>query len=345
MTERTQGDQPASADSHGEVPSKKDSLQTRRTERRVGIEVQNVTDHLQCLSIASANSDMDLFPDDVGDELEQVNGIDDTSKELLGATSADFSGMGSKETLQSGFSGMGSKETLQSGFSGVGSKETLQYSFLEGDVDGDKRNQEMEQESLHRKETELNMRTNRLRDDMDLESRKLHPANNKFNQLISQVDSLSEDIYDFIDENPFNEIGKSFEDIDTVITKMEKMRSDFRLAHKELRMSFGERRYSESFEGYYKQKLNDIKVFLNEVRYRRKSLRDVEDRAKDSQYKTHKLKLQFLRNEIIRIITHLSNKFHIELSTEDDEEIKKRKDELVSDIKSIGTIPKKIEEL
>ena len=106
MTERTQGDQPASADSLGEVPSKKDSLQTRRTVRRVGIEVQNVTDHLQCLSIASPSIDMELFPDEDAAEPEKVNGNEDSGKGLLGATSADFLGVGSKETLQSGFSGV-----------------------------------------------------------------------------------------------------------------------------------------------------------------------------------------------------------------------------------------------
>ena len=205
-------------------------------------------------------------------------------------------------------------------------------------------NREM-QDHLYRKYIELDLRAERLRASVDSESKKLDEANRKFNQMISHVDSLSEDIDDFIDENPVRELGNLLEDIDLVISKVEKMRSDFRTVHKELRMNYGEKRYRSTFEGYYKQKLDQIKLFICEVRYKRKSIRAVEDKVRVSQHKAHERKLEFVRSEIKCLITHFSNKFDVDLANEDDKEIKKRKEELTSDLKTLGTIPKKIEEL
>ena len=86
-------------------------------------------------------------------------------------------------------------------------------------------------------------------------------------------------------------------------------------------------------------------MYVGKVHDKRRGIRSLEEKAKDSRNIAHGKKLEFQRTEVRRIITHLSNKFDLELSEEDDEEIKKRKDELVSDLKLLQTIPKKIEEL
>ena len=53
-------------------------------------------------------------------------------------------------------------------------------------------------------------------------------------KMISQLQALSDDIDDYIDENPSNEICESLSDLDFVIRKMEEMRSIYRSKHKEL---------------------------------------------------------------------------------------------------------------
>ena len=215
--------------------------------------MQNITDHLQCLSIASTNPGMDDF------EEFPTPSLDDELRGAIGKSPP---------------------------------KDVRLKDPLAINVDGERKELELE-ESLYRKQVELDIRAELLEAKVHSESRKMDEANSRFNQMISQVDSLSEDIDDFMDEYHPRDLSNSLEDIDVVITRIERLRSEFRTAHKELRMAYGERRYSNTFQGYYTQKLEDIKVFIGKVRDKRRSIRDLEDKAKDSLNRAHGRKLEF----------------------------------------------------
>ena len=203
------------------------------------------------------------------------------------------------------------------------------------------------EDSLHRRQVELNIRSEMLKaTNIDSERKRLDDSHEKFTQLFSQVDTISEVIDDFIEENPHQELGSSMSDIDQIISKVEGMRSEFRSIHKELRIFCGEQRYNDDqFSNQYKEKLIEIKEYLTNVRGVRKQIRELEDKARLNSHIAHGKKLKFLGTEVRRIITHLQNKFEISLGDEDDEEIKKRKEELSDDLKSFITIPKKIQEI
>ena len=208
-------------------------------------------------------------------------------------------------------------------------------------LDGDER---IAQEALYRKQIELEIRSELLHADMESETRKLNEPN-KFSQLISQADSIGEDIDDYIDDYPVYELANSVDDLDHAVDKVERMRSEFRTVHKEIRIFYGERRYQQDFINGYKSKLDTIREYLSNVRDKRKLLREDQDRLRMDQEFAHAKKLRFLGTEVRRIISHLTNKFDIDLADEEDDEIKKRKEELNNDSNSLMVIPKKIEEL
>ena len=208
-------------------------------------------------------------------------------------------------------------------------------------LDGDER---IAQEALYRKQIELEIRSELLHADMESETRKLNEPN-KFSQLISQADSIGEDIDDYIDDYPVYELANSVDDLDHAVDKVERMRSEFRTVHKEIRIFYGERRYQQDFINGYKSKLDTIREYLSNVQDKRKLLREDQDRLRMDQEFAHAKKLRFLGTEVRRIISHLTNKFDIDLADEEDDEIKKRKEELNNDSNSLMVIPKKIEEL
>ena len=254
MTERTQDHSDrVTPNSSGEIPLKV-SLLTKHRERRTGIEVQNVTDFFQCLSIASTNSEMDAPEDHYGGQ--KRSGDEDDNE--LGLRNAAVAVSPTKDVKLK--------------------DPPSDRSNILNDYGGDS---ELE-DALYRKKLELDIRAELLQANMNSESRKLDEANSKFNQLISQADSLSDDINGFIDEYQPRDLSNYLKDIDGVISKIERLRSDFRTVHKELRMSYGDRRYNNTFQEFYTQKLQDIKHFIHQLHEKRRSIRGVEDRAKDS---------------------------------------------------------------
>lgn len=63
---------------------------------------------------------------------------------------------------------------------------------------------------------------------------KMKDKKNVHLQLSTEESTISEDINDFIDENPIEISCDSIEDIDEIISKTEKIRSYYRSKHKEL---------------------------------------------------------------------------------------------------------------
>ena len=161
-------------------------------------------------------------------------------------------------------------------------------------------------------------------------------------QLIGQAESISEDIDCFIEENPPADFGNSIEDLDKIINRIEDMRSSFRGKHKEIRahctpgLLLG-----KSFNAT----LEAVKLYLKQVRDKRKSLRDGEDVQKLALVAAKQEKLVFLGKEVRRTISDLYVTFSSVLDDESDENITKRKEELPGLVKIVNKIPKRIEEI
>ena len=131
MTESTRRKQPnkAAIDSNGEVPLRRSSLPTRNNGRRT-VKVQNITDFLQCLSIASTNS----MESEVGKKMV-ADDFDSENDTLLGAKAPDVR---------------------------LKNTDSLQYEMHQYDENNQEKDN-LEKESLYRKQVELEIRTEMLR--------------------------------------------------------------------------------------------------------------------------------------------------------------------------------------
>ena len=163
-----------------------------------------------------------------------------------------------------------------------------------------------------------------------------------FKHIKGQRDSLSEDISDFIDENPADEFENSIEDLDKCVVRIEDLRSAFRTKNKEL-LNNCHPNDIDKFEQFSNRVLDQIKDYLKRLKDKRKSLRTTEANNKAMLVQNKASKLKFMNEEVKRIITSLQTTFSTDLKNKSDEEITKLRNEISDHLKIFQTIPKKIE--
>ena len=96
---------------------------------------------------------------------------------------------------------------------------------------------------------------------------------NKFEsvqQLAAQIATIS----DYIDD-PIEDICSSIEDFDVIIVKTQKLRTQYRSKHQEIRISLGNQ-YSETYEVTCEEKLALIKEYIKKAKDARKNMRHQE---------------------------------------------------------------------
>ena len=91
-------------------------------------------------------------------------------------------------------------------------------------------------------------------------------------QLTSHIDALSDDIDDFMDENPVSDAAGSADELEKIVCHMEKLRSGYRSKHKELEKLMG-MNYQNIHGSAYHEKLNTIKLFVKKAQSEKKRLR------------------------------------------------------------------------
>ena len=132
--------------------------------------------------------------------------------------------------------------------------------------------------------------------------------------LKSQAGSLSEDITDFIDENPAKEFSSSIEDLDKCVARIEDLRSAFRTKHKEL-LSHCHLDHIRNLEDPYLAKMSEVKSYLKELKSKRKALRDNEEGRRAKLVQDRESKVKFINEEVRRIIKSLNDVFSDDLDT------------------------------
>ena len=163
-------------------------------------------------------------------------------------------------------------------------------------------------------------------------------------QLVSQIDTVSLDIIDFIEENPTQHVVLSVEDMDKMISRIEELRSKYRGSHRELQRYIGNT-YNENFLQGYNMKLHDIKCFIKEVKAKRNNSRLDQDIAKNNSAMLQAKKLQFLVSETDRRIGSLESIFSEDLNAILDEDIVTRKGAFPEHQKEMQYIAKNIQEI
>ena len=164
-------------------------------------------------------------------------------------------------------------------------------------------------------------------------------------QLVSHIDALSGDIADFIDENPITHVSLTVADLDAMISKIEEYRSVYRVKHRELEHSVGNDDYSIRFLPDYTRTLREIKSYIVDVKGKRNAQRLDQDLARNDVAMQQAKKLEFLRSEADRQISHLELVFDEDLSEISDEDVTTRKSALPDQQKQIQSISQCIQNL
>ena len=163
--------------------------------------------------------------------------------------------------------------------------------------------------------------------------------------LAIQEASIGEDIDDFIEENPLEDIGSSVSDLDGAINNIENLRSAYRNKHKEVVNAVGADQYSADDETKFQTRLTAIKKYILGAKAGRKLLRDGEDGVKAEAEQQKKRKLKFLGDEATRLMTDLEAKFTKELKDKSNEEISRLKNDLSQLPKDLQSVAKTIKDI
>ena len=165
----------------------------------------------------------------------------------------------------------------------------------------------------------------------------------QLDQLKAQVESLGEDIDDFLDENPVSNIFSSIPDLDDAIKGVENHRSFYRSKHKELAQACTKEEYDDLYVKEYNLRLEAIKKYILAAKEQRKILRDEEDIARVAEDNAKNRKLKFLVSEVKKAMDRMETVF-VQTITGDDEVIR-RKNELADRQKESQGILKSIQEI
>ena len=100
-------------------------------------------------------------------------------------------------------------------------------------------------------------------------------------RILSEQESVVDDIYDFVDENPIAFVRENLDDIDKSISKIEDLRSTYRSLHKELK-----RLSPDTYEGDHSIRYDNvvklIKDYIKEAKDARVNIRTSEtDKSND----------------------------------------------------------------
>ena len=150
------------------------------------------------------------------------------------------------------------------------------------------------------------------------------------------VETISDDIIDFIDENRIDAQMSSAE-IEMAVDKIGQLRSSFRKANKEL-----ERRYGVAYQSSYADKftevLNSIKDYIKEANRERSSIWSNEEARSQNLKKGEEKAVKFIVTEIGILETEVFKEVSIDLS-------KLTEDELVRKNNNLGDLRNKLEKL
>ena len=163
-------------------------------------------------------------------------------------------------------------------------------------------------------------------------------------QLASQVDALSDDIIDFVDENPTAHVSLSVEDMDSMVSKVEELRSHYRTKSRELQRYLGTD-YATNYLPAYNSTIETIKNYIKQVKEKRNNSRLDEDLAKNDKAMQKAKKLEFLVTETNRRISSLELVFSEDLTEVLDEDITTRKSVLTEHQREMQHITKSIQDL
>ena len=186
-------------------------------------------------------------------------------------------------------------------------------------------------------------------------------ADREYRKLLRKVQAIVHDINDHLDENPTGSIS-DIDDINRNVSKIEKLRTDFREAHQEvadymLELSEGSEEIKTKLDEFNSEKktlLGEVKKYVsscNQVRtairgnesLARQNMSLEENRRSQEEFEQKSRTTNFILDEIKRMITELSSEFSKSKNADEvsDEELSRRNRELTDYLARMEKISKK----
>ena len=178
-------------------------------------------------------------------------------------------------------------------------------------------------------------------------------------RLVTLQESVQEDIFDYIGENPAEDI-LCIDDVTTCITKIEELRSKYRSIHKDIR-AYDVTEYDATMKEAYEETLKDVKAFITDVKKVKNSIRSKEVGLVEDEMKVKEASLaaeterkkktkEFLLSDMDRLVKGVSSEININMISADrnlvsDEALISKRTNLPSIQKRIDTLAQKYLEL
>ena len=145
-------------------------------------------------------------------------------------------------------------------------------------------------------------------------------------KLLLDIDTISDEIEDFISEHDIIADLLSVEDIDRNIEEMNALRSSFRRKHKELKTLVDD--YEESYLPSYNDSITQIKDYITkatEVRHKYRMKDFVKEREREA---NEGRQMKFIIEDTTRILTEIDYEVKTKIKQITDDELLTRKDEI-----------------
>ena len=161
--------------------------------------------------------------------------------------------------------------------------------------------------------------------------------------LIAEIETLSLDINDFIEENQISNDIWLIDDIQNLVDKISDLRSVFRNKHKLLKQLCTN--YDEDHLKSYDDKLTQIKEFItsaNDIKHKQRMKEFLINQEKQESRNTQ---MNFLVEDANRLMNEIDVEIGTNLSKVTDENITRRKSELQLITKKLNLVSTKISEI
>ena len=167
-------------------------------------------------------------------------------------------------------------------------------------------------------------------------------------QLAIQESTISDDIDDYVSENPIEDDASSYMDmyeLEKLVTRAEELRTSFRMKHKELLHEMGQEPYAQKYGVQRDEKIKLLKDYIMKVKAACKTIKSKARAVDDGKKSREADAFRFLFDDIARSIVDLETKVNVKCTTLQDSEIAELKEDIPSITSSIVSISKRFPEL
>lgn len=166
----------------------------------------------------------------------------------------------------------------------------------------------------------------------------------KMDQIIIEIETLDEDIKDFMDENQISNNGiQTLQEVEAICIKIADLRTEFRKKHKQLKKLCTE--YDELYAGKFNEVLLNIKSFINDGSDIKQKMRIQDFRKSETMKNCEDDQVRFIADDINRQLQDVEEQCEVDLSEVTNEEILQRKDGVNNLRKKLDNISIKITKL